>query len=252
VHRSVRLLWLFAFVLGCASSSHEINDVLAAHKTNDRYVDVPKSRTLRDWETGQWVLYKLSTGGRIGYVKHSIVDWTKCGVWIETLVVLGDYEDRTVFKVCFRKVPDIRTDLDVQTDLIEAFMSQRSGRTTAIDLANEHKRKKSLAMALRMLESFPIFASRGAAGTDRHEIVVRAGQFAGVRDVPGRMRIDGKLHAVMISFHPEVPLSGVLEATATDEDDAKVMQIELLDYGLTGAKSELPDFDDYANPVGLD
>jgi hypothetical protein len=249
VRRILRAAWLFAFLLGCAQSPHEINDVLAAHKTSDRYVDTPKSSALREWEVGQWVLYKLSTAGRIGYVKHSVVGWTKCGVWLETLVVLGDYEDHTVFKVCFRKQPDARVLLDEQTKLFEAFMSKRSDRVTAIDLGKDRERKQSLDMVLRMIESFPIVAARGAAGSDRHEIVVRAGQFAGVRDVPARMRINGKLHAVVISFHSEVPLGGVLEATATDDDDAKVLQVELLDYGLTGAKSELPDFDEYTKSV---
>ena len=248
----MRLVWLFALLLGCAPQSHEIKDVLAAHKSSERYVEPPGSLALRKWEVGQWVLYKITASDRVGYVKHSVVDWTKCGVWLETMVVLGEYEDRTTFKVCLRKPPDERVELEQQSDLIEAIMSRRAGRTTAIDLADERKRKKSLDMTLRMIESFPIFAARGAPGSDRHEQVVRAGQFAGVHDVPARMRIDDKLHAVVIAFHPEVPLGGVLDAVATDEDDVKVMQLELLDYGLDGAKSELPDFDDYAKSMGLD
>jgi hypothetical protein len=243
---------LFAVLLGCAPQSHEIKDVLEAHKSSDRYVEPPRSVSLRKWEVGQWVLYKISTEGRVGYVKHSVVDWTKCGVWLETSVVLGDYADRTVFKVCFRKVPDERVDLDQQTDLFEAFMSRRADKTTAYDLDDERSRRKSLDTALRMIESFPIFAARGGIGSERHELVTRAGQFAGVHDVPARIRIGDKLHAVMISFHPEVPLGGMLDATATDEDDVKVMKVELLDYGLDGAKSELPDFDKYAKAGFLD
>lgn len=248
----MRLYWLFALLLGCAAQSHEISDVLAAHKSSDRYVEPPRSLALRKWEVGQWTLYKLSTAGRIGYVKHSVVDWAKCGVWLETVVVLSEYEDRTVFKVCMRKVPDERVDFDQQADLLEAFMSRRAERTTAIDLGDARSRKQKLDMVLRMTESFPMFAARSGIGGERHEIVTRAGQFAGVHDIAARMRIDGKLHGVVIAFHPEVPLGGVLEAVATDEDDEKVMQIELLDYGLDGAKSELPDFDDYKKTVGLE
>lgn len=248
----MRLLLLVAVLVGCAAQSHEINDVLAAHKSSDRYFEPPRSSTPRSWETGQWALYKLSTVGRVGYVKHSVVDWSKCGVWLETVVVLADYEDRTVFKVCFRKVPDPRVELEQQSDLIEAFMSRRAGTITAIDLGDPRKRKKSLDTVLRMLESFPIVAQRGAASEDRHEMVARAGQFAGVRDVAARVRIDDQLHEVVISFHPEVPLGGIVEAVAIDEDDEKVMKVELLDFGLDGAKSDLPDFDDYAKTVGLD
>jgi hypothetical protein len=248
----VRLVWLFALLLGCVPQSHEINDVLAAHKSSDRYVEPPSSLAPRSWEVGHWVLYKLSTPSRVGYIKHSIVDWAKCGVWLETVVVLGDYDDRTTFKVCFRKVPDTRAEIEQQSDLLEAFMSRRADRTTAIDLGDPRKRKKSLDTVLRMIESFPILALRGAPGESRHEMETRAGQFAGVRDVPARVRIDGKLHELVISFHPEVPLGGVLEATAIDEDDEKVMKVELLDFGLEGGKSELPDFDEYAKSVGLD
>jgi hypothetical protein len=246
------LLWLFAFLIGCAPKSHEINDVLAAHKSSDRYVEPPSSRAAREWEVGHWVLYKLSAGRRVGYVKHRVVDWAKCGVWFESVVVLGAYDERTVFKVCFRKVPDLSVEIAKQSDLLEAFMLRRAGRTTAIDLGDARKRKKWLDTVLRMLESLPLLAWRGAPGEDRHELETRAGQFAGVRDVPARMWIDGELHAVAISFHPEVPLGGVLDALATDEDDEKVMKIELLDYSIEGAKSELPDFVEYAKSVGLD
>jgi hypothetical protein len=248
----VRFVWLFALAVACMPQSREINDVLAAHKSHDRYVEPPESVRLREWDVGQWTLYKITTGGRIGYVKHSVVAWTKCGVWLETTIVLGDYADRTTFKVCFRKAPDESMSIDEQRDLIEAYMSRRNDRTTAVDLGIEKKRKKWLGTVVTMLESFPILAARGAVREGRHEVVVRAGQFAGVHDVPGRVWIDGAQHPATISFHPEVPLGGVLEAVATNEDDEAVLKTELLDYGLEGGKSELPDFDDYAKSVGLD
>jgi hypothetical protein len=248
----VRLLWSFALLLGCASQPREIADVLAAHQSSERYVEPPSSLAPRKWQVGQWVLYKIAASDRVGYVKHTVVDWTKCGAWLETVVVLGEYEDRTTFKVCFRKPPDERVELEQQSDLLEAFMSRRAGNTTAVDLDDERKRKKWLDTVLRMTESFPIFAARGEPRRDRVEVVVRAGQFAGVHDVPARMRIDGKLHEVVIAFHPEVPLGGVLDAVARDDDDVKVMQLELLDYGLDGGKSELPDFDAHAKSVGLE
>jgi hypothetical protein len=249
---SLKLVWLFALAAACMPQSREINDVLAAHKSSDRFVDAPDSVQPREWDAGQWTLYKITTGGRIGYVKHTVTDWTKCGVWLETTVVLGDYDDRTTFKVCFRKTPDPSLSIDEQRDLIEAFMSRRNERTTAVDLDIEKKRKKWLGTVVTLLESFPILAARDRVREGRHEIVVRAGQFAGVHDVPARIWIDGQQHPVAISFHPEVPLGGVLEAVATDEDDDVVLKTELLDYGLEGGKSELPDFDEYAKSVGLD
>ncbi len=254
----VHLVLLFALAGACTPQPREINDVLAAHASHDRFVDPPDSLALRDWDVGQWVLYTISTAGRIGYVKHSVVGWTKCGVWLETLVVLGPYDDRTTFKVCFRKVPDPGLSIDEQRDLIEAYMSRRSDRTTAVDLDVERKRTKWLGTVVTMLESFPIVSARSAPREGRHEIVVRAGQFAGVHDVPARISIDGKPLAIMLSFHPEVPLGGVLEAIATDDDDEDggtdetALKTELLDYSLDGAKSALPDFDEYAKAVGLD
>jgi hypothetical protein len=224
--------------------------VLAAHKTTDRYVEPPRTSAPRKWEVGQWVLYRLSTAGRLGYIKHAVVGESRCGWWFESVVVLSDYEDRTAFKVCLHDTPDLRDDLAKQ-DLLERYLWRRNERTIVKDL-RDRKNDKAVDEVLRMLDGFAILAQRGATEEGRSEVVVGGGQFAGVVRVPARMYLDGAARPVTLWFHPEVPLGGVIKAAAYDDNDEMIMQLELLDYGLTGAKTELPDFDEYKRTVGLD
>ncbi|HEY5920526.1 MAG TPA: hypothetical protein VIV11_02595 [Kofleriaceae bacterium] len=248
----MRLVWLFALVLGCRPGTpHEIEDVLDAHRTSDRYVDAPRTSAPRRWDIGHWVLYKITTAGRIGYIKHAIVGEGRCGYWLETTVVLGPYEDRTVMKVCLRDMPDPRKELDRQTDLLGAYMSRRGLRTTAFDF-NNRRREDEKDAVVRVLQGFAIFAWRSGDISDRNEIEVHAGQFAGVVRMPGRVWLAEEPHGVMIWYHADVPLGGMIKAIANDADDEIVFKTELLDFGLDGAKSELPDFTEHAKTVGLD
>jgi len=105
---------------------------------------------------------------------------------------------------------------------------------------------------VRMLEGFAMFARRGALEEGKQEVEVRAGQFSGVVRFPARIWLDDEPYASTIYYHPEVPLGGIVKAVALDEDDRKVLEIELLDYGFEGARSELPDFNHYARTVGLE
>lgn len=248
----MRLTWLFAFALvACARPAVEIEDVLAAHKGSDRYIEPAKTLDVRRWEVGQWALYKLKMGDRLGYVKHAIVSDARCGFWFETVVVLSDYEDRNAFKVCLHEEPDLRADLSEQRGLLGAYIWRRGNRTVARDLT-DRRNDKTKTQVLHTLEGFPIFARRSPTEEGRSEIVVAAGQFAGVRVQPARMWIDDVAHGVTLWFHADVPLGGVVKAVAVDDDDQPVLETELLDYGLTDAKSELPDFNEYAKTVGLD
>lgn len=225
--------------------------MLASHKANERYFEPPRSSVPRKWEVGQWALYKVAIGRNVGYIKHSLVAENRCGMWFENLVVMGLYEDHTVFKACLFEEPDLRVDLAKQGDLIRQFMSRRRDQIIAKDF-REGQNMRARDNVSRMLEGFAILAWRGEAYEGRSEVTVPAGQFAGVVRLPARMFLGDDLTAVMLWYHPEVPFGGTIKAEAYDEDDRLVLEAELLDYGLTGAKSELPDFDEYKRTVGLD
>ena len=248
----VRLVWLFALVLGCTGQSREIEAVLEAHKSSDRYIEAPTTLAPRGWKIGQWVLYKIKTAGYLGYIKHSVVGESRCGFWLETVVVLGPYDDRTVMKVCLRDMPDLNVELDRQRDMLGAYMSRRGYRTTVFDFKRTDKKTaKAKDQVLRVLEGFAMFAWRTGEVSQRSEVEVPAGQFAGVVQVPGRMWLDDQIHGVMIWYHSDIPLGGMIKAKANDADEEIVLETELLDFGLDGAKSELPDFHEYAKTVGL-
>jgi hypothetical protein len=246
----VRFGWLLALALGCAgTSNYEIETVLAKPQA-DHYVEPPRALAQKPWKIGQWTQYKIQSAKRLGYVKHRVVGEARCGWWFETVVVFTDYEDRTVFKVCMRDMPDYRLELDEQRSMIGAYMTRRGDKTEARDLG-EGRNQRARDTVVRMLEGFAMFARRGELEEGNSEVEVRAGQFTGVVRFPARIWLDDEAHAATIYYHPEVPLGGIVKAIAYDEDDQKVLEIELLDYGFEGARSELPDFNHYARTVGL-
>jgi hypothetical protein len=239
----VRFAWLLVLALGCAGSSREVEAVLAANQQHDRYVEPPTTSTQRPWKLGQWTLYKVATHSRRGYLKHSLVGEARCGFWFETEIVLGLYEDRTTLKVCLRDPPDPRAELAEQRSLIGAYVSRRGDITTAKDL-DDPRNADTKDQVVRVLEGFAMFARRGQAEEGRKEIEVPAGQFAGVVRIPARLWLENVAHPANLWFHPEVPLGGITKAVAYDDNDAPVMQVDLLDYGLADAKSELPEFNE--------
>jgi len=231
--------------------SREVEDVLAAHRGTERYIEPPRASAPRRWEIGHWALYKVATGRSVGYVKFSIVGESRCGFWFESLVVMGMYDDHTAFKVCLHDEPDLHVDLAKQGDLIRQFMSRRREQIIAKDF-RDGQNGRARDNVSRMLEGFVILAWRGEAYPGRSEVIVPAGQFGGVVRMPARMYLDDELRAVMLWYHPDVPFGGTVKAEVFDEDDHVILEAELLDYGLTGARTELPDFDEYKRTFGLD
>src|SRR6185503_19806726 len=165
--------------------------------------------------------------------KHSIVADGRCGFWVESVLVMADYDDRTAFKVCLERELDPNLDVGEQRGMFGGYIQKRGERVTARDLA-DRKNDDTLSTVVHTLEGFPIFARRGATDEARSEIVVAAGQFAGVHQVPAKLWIDDAAYESVLYFHAEVPLGGVIKATAFNENDEPVFQTELLDYGLTG------------------
>jgi hypothetical protein len=180
-----------------------------------------------------------------------VVGEARCGYWFETVVVFSDYDDRTAFKVCMSDMPDYRMELDEQRGIIGAYISRRGERTEARDLG-EGRNKRAKDDIIRMLEGFAMFARRGEVDRGRNEVEVRAGLFTGVVRIPGRLWLDDSPHDATLYYHPEIPLGGVVKAVAFDQNDRRILEAELLDYGFEGATSELPDFNQYAKTVGLD
>ena len=121
----------------------EVEAVLAKPQA-DHYVVPPRSLAQKPWKIGQWTQYKIQSAKRLGYVKHRVVGEARCGWWFETVVVFTDYEDRTVFKVCLRDMPDYRQELDEQRGMIGAYMTRRGEKTEARDL-NDGKSQRAVA-----------------------------------------------------------------------------------------------------------
>jgi hypothetical protein len=225
---------------------HEIDAVLAAHQKHNRYIAAARSLAPRPWAVGQWTLYRLSSPGHVGYMKHSIVAKGTCGFWLETMVVSGRYDDRLVVKVCFRAMPDLHTDPATEVDLYQAFMSRQGRRTVVIDFRNGQN-PNTKRMVRELLQSFIALAWQSAPQAQAQDTVVPAGTFAGAARVTARVIFLESLTTVEAIVHSDVPIGGTLKSASANGGE-----IILLDFGLAGATSDLPDFDEHLRDTGLE
>lgn len=238
----VRAAFLLILLVSCAPS-RDAADVIAAHRSLERRIDAPPSRSPRPWSVGQWTLYKVSDGKHVGYIKHGVVATGACGLWIESTLVAGKYDDRFTIKTCFRDLEP--GPLPDDLDAMQAVMTRQRQRTVMMDFRNgKNPRTKRLMQAL--ISSFITVAWHSAPAQAEQEIVVPAGHFIGSKKIITRAWIEQSLHGTEVWVHDDVPLGGAIKVIGDDGSESV-----LLDYGLTGATSELPDFDQHLEDTGL-
>jgi len=227
---------LMVALSACGASATNVDAVIASHH-HDRTIAAPTTRTLRPWLVGQWTLYKASANGEVGYVRHAIVATDVCGTWIES--VAQSHHGRTVTKACYRGSPTSWADPAAELDALQAVMVREGDRTTVMDFRNGQNPNTRRAMHARLQRDFKLAWESPPSGEELTTVIVPAGRFEGVARVVSRLWVKQSMQTIETLIHPEVPLDGAIKITATDGSE----QV-LLDYGLTGAKSELPSLDE--------
>jgi hypothetical protein len=234
---------ILAVLAACGGSAQDVDTVIAAHH-HDRTIAPSTTRRIRPWQVGQWTLSKVTSGNEIGYVRQSIVAQDACGIWLESAA--QSRHGRTVSKACFRAAPTHEVDPTAELDALQAAMVRQGSRTVVVDFRNgQNPNTKRTMMA--NLKNTVTFAWESSPSDELTTVAVPAGRFEGVAHVVSRLWIDQSMQTVDTWIHPDVPISGAVKSVATDGSDS-----ELLDYGLTGAKSELPGFDEHLRDTGMD
>lgn len=231
----MRALALFCLLAGCAETRNA-PDVLAAHGQQERRIAASTSAAPRPWAVGQWTLYKFNDGQHVGYSKHAVVATGTCGTWIESTYVDDRWDDRFIIKTCFDK-PTAGVLID--PDSMQATMVRQHDRTLVMDFRNGQNPHTKQLMKNNYAR-FVTLAWQSAPATEQAEITVPAGHFGGAHKIVTRLRVEQSLHGVEVWTHPDVPLGGTIKLSADNG-----AQSVLLDYGLSGAKGELPDFDQH-------
>lgn len=236
--RALALLVVFG-----ACHSRDAADVIVAHRALDRRIEPSPSNAPQPWAVGQWTLYKVSSGKLIGYTKHSVVGVGRCGTWIESIAVTDKYDDRFAIKACFRKLG--AGPLSDGLDELEAVMTREHQRTVVVDFRNGQNPRTKQQMKAAYTR-FATLAWQSAPSTDTQEVVVPAGHFIGSQKIVTRLWIEQSLRTTEAWIHSAVPMGGTIKLVGTNGSESV-----LLDYGLSGATSDLPDFDEQLEESGL-
>ncbi len=237
-----RVVLLFALVSAC-HESRDAADVIAAHHAVERRMEASSNPVPRPWAVGQWTLYKVSDGKHVGYTKHVVAAIGPCGTWIESTYVDDKYDDRFTIKACFKQLRPgpLREELDD----IQAVMSRQGRRTVVVDFRNGQNPRTKERMKLAFA-SIITLAWESAPATEQEEVTVPAGHFVGAQKIVTTAWILQSLHRTDVWIHSDVPLGGAIKVVADTGTESV-----LLDYGLSGAMGELPDFDEHLEQTGL-
>lgn len=233
---------LVVVTIGCGPP-RDAADVLAAHRPRDRRIPSTHEGAVRPWVVGQWTLYKESAAGKVGYSKHAVVAVGPCGTWIESIFVSDKYDDRLTLKTCFRGANP--GSLHDGLDSMQAVMMRKAQRTIVIDFRNGQNPNTRRLMKAEYA-NFVTLAWQSAPSTEQREVVVPAGHFLGAQKIVTTLWVDQSLHHAEVWTHDDVPLSGAIKVV----DDLGTESV-LLDYGMSGATSDLPDFDAQLEESGL-
>jgi hypothetical protein len=231
-------------VVLAACHSRDAADVIARYRTSERRVAAAPNDAPRKWAVGEWTLYKVSNGTTVGYTKHSVVAVSACGTWIESIFVADKYDDRLIIKSCFQNLKP--GPLSDGFDDIQAVMMRHGQRNVVMDFRNgQNPRTKQMMKA--EYARFSTLAWQSAPATDEQEIVVPAGHFIGAQKIVTRLLVEQSLHTTQAWIHSAVPMGGTIKVVGDTGEESV-----LLDFGVSGAESELPGFDEHLAESGLD
>lgn len=239
--RAAALLVLF---IGCHAESRDVAHVIAAHRSHDRRIEPSPSLAPRPLAVGQWTLYKISDGKSVGYSKHAVVAVGTCGTWIESTYVADKWDDRFIIKACFQKQK--AGPISDSLDDMQAVMTRQGTRTLVIDFRNGQNPRTKQLMKM-VYANFATLAWQSAPSVEQQEVVIPAGHFVGSQKIVTRVWIEQSLHGAEAWTHSDVPISGAIKVVGNNGSESV-----LLDYGLSGAKGELPDFDEHLAATGLE
>lgn len=231
------VLGLSLVALGaCAPSLNPLmksaTDELLAAAKGGHDLAAPGSYEPLDWVVGQWTVSRVTNSkGEPSISRVAVVGREDGGFWIET--ESQDYYQRTIGKVLYAKQPRTAEEaLDAMRKMISKTDDQEA---QLFDFTDDNP---AMAFTKRLMKSAVegVVVPRDIDAGTAESVTVPAGTFRGCAKIPVRVKLGPITKDSLSWYHPGVPLGGGVKGASTDGE----WTVELLDFGMTGAKSKLP------------
>ncbi len=227
----------FALALGaCAPSINPqmkaaTDSMAASFQANPRSQAVPATYEPMPWAVGQWVVMRTTDEKNQPTVtRMSVVGQEAGGVWIE--FDSQSYYHHNITKILYSKMP--RT-VDEASDVVLKVVSKNDDQAPqTMDLTTGPLASLQKAMFKSVAQNAVV--SSDVAQAAKEAITVPGGTFQGAAKFNVSASFAGMSQKSTSWFHPAVPINGAVKGVS---DDGK-WKMELLDFGLTGATSQLP------------
>jgi hypothetical protein len=202
---------------------------LAAARGGGHDEATPRSYQPQEWTVGQWILFKTTAKeGAPAVTRISVVDREGAGYWLEQDV--QDYFHHTITKILYSRMP--RT-ADEAADALQKMITKKDGE--APQTSDFTSGPGAFTKVLMKKFAPTISAPASVEGSPKEDATVAAGTFRGCAKYQASFSFGPVEKQVTSWFHPGVPINGGVKGASTDGD----YSYELLDYGLTGARSAL-------------
>jgi hypothetical protein len=219
------------FVVSCGPSINpafqkRINDSFGRHSTQS-YSGTAKFVKPMSWAAGQWVLHGTINKDKRTISKTSILG-QEGGGWVIENYSLNESEE-TVIQMCISGMDRMTASGDPDDmDIIWIKMKDKDGKISQIDGVALSFTK---GMYKKMLPSMNVNVN----GEDGGMVSVPGGTFSNTLKFTTEVSFWGSKHTSQTWCHADVPINGLVKSVSTEDN----IEMELLDFGTTGAKSSL-------------
>jgi hypothetical protein len=206
-------------------------DQLASEpRSAPRNVGSEKKLVPLKWAVGQWTLTRnVNAKGEPSFVRTSVVGKESGGWWIE--METQDFYRHSFVKILYAHQP---TDADDALDSVRRMITRNDGDKEQV--LEFTKDDPGIAIAKQFMKSYmKIGLATVPEQAPREDAKVAAGNFRGCGKFDTKVELGPFSQEATTWFHPAVPLSGSVKSAAPDGK----WQMELVDYGLSGAVSRM-------------
>jgi hypothetical protein len=191
-----------------------------------QHIARPRTAHLARLDVGQWTRHRVSSsGGRSDTLTFKVVDRQQQAYWIE--IVTGAANAGTVLGLLVQ--PGLRSKLDDMT-LLAARVKMPNGATKEL---RGRQLQISRSGYLKVLEPLVV---PDLQGRPQQSQTVPSGSFEGCYRYQRPLSFGALDDEATVWVHPSVPITGLVKAV----DKTHITKVELLDFGLSGAKTSMP------------
>lgn len=227
--RSLLALGVLSLLAACSPSVNQaykasIDQRVAGLHPSGTHYDAPASAEPMPIAVGQWSRYKLvDSDGHPGFISYNVVGESDGAYWLEMLQ--ESYTSRLVTLML--------VDLGDRRDPSTVDVKQMKQKTND-DAVNELP-SSMLSLMKPMWGSIVESLVVDLHDKPQEAAEAPAGSFDACYKVQATVSFAGKSWTSVGWSHPAVPLSGAVKTRGVDNPSA----MDLIDFGTTGAKSEL-------------